>query len=360
MKIKYKEAQDKRINAKRPFWKEFLIIWGLVLVCCSTSVLLFNYQMIKNTNPWLMALIDSINVLIMGFFISIATRVIMYIGFTNPMSEIALAARKVAEGDFTVRVRPQRKDDKKDELEVLINDFNKMVEELATIEMLKGDFITNVSHEIKTPLAIIQSYASAMQNDELPEEKRKEYVVTILEASKKLSSLVTNVLRLNNIEKQEIIQKKSYSLDEQLRCCILAMEEKLEEKELQLDIDLDEVIVTTDEALMEIVWNNMLTNAIKFTEPGGKISVMLKKNNNKIIVTVSDTGCGMSKEICKHVFERFYQGDTSRAVEGNGLGLSLVKRVIDLIDGEIKVESECGKGTTFFVVLNRMEIELGI
>ena len=353
MKIKYKEEQDKRINARRPFWKEFLIIWVLVLTCCSIAVLLFNYQMITNTNPWLMALIDSVSVLIMGFFISIATRVVMYIGFTKPMGDIALAARKVSAGDFTVRLLPQRKDDKKDELELLINDFNKMVEELSTIEMLKGDFITNVSHEIKTPLAIIQSYASAMENDELPEGKRKEYVGTILEASKKLSSLVTNVLRLNKIDKQEIIQKNSYYLDEQLRCCILAMEEKLEDKELELDIDLDEVIVTTDEALMEVVWNNLITNAIKFTETGGKISVKLKKNNKKIIVTVSDTGCGMSKEICNHIFERFYQGDTSRAVEGNGLGLSLVKRVIDLIDGEIKVESELGKGTTFFVGLDR-------
>jgi signal transduction histidine kinase len=287
----------------------------------------------------------------MVFIVSLITRLISYISFEKPMLEIGQAARKVAAGDFNVRVHSQRKDDKKDELELLIDDFNKMVKELATIETLKSDFISNISHEIKTPLAIIQSYASALQKDELPKAEKKKYIETILEASQKLSSLVSNILRLNKLESQEIIQTEAYSLDEQLRCCILALEEKFEQKSIEFDADLEEITITSDESLMEIVWNNLLTNAIKFTESNGSVKVTLKKYNNKAIVSVSDTGCGMSEETCKKIFERFYQGDTSHSTEGNGLGLALVKRVIDLVEGEINVMSGEGKGTTFTVAL---------
>lgn len=352
MKIQYKEPKDKRINARRLFWKEYLVIWGVILVCCSGAVLLFNQQMINKTNPWMMVLIDSVYVFFVGLLVSLATRFIAYIGFKKPLLDIGQAARKVASGDFAVRVSSQRRDEKKDELEVLIDDFNKMVEELATIETLKSDFIANVSHEIKTPLAIIQSYAYALRKEELPKEEKQEYIETILEASQKLSTLVTNVLRLNKLEIQEIVQNETYSLDEQLRCCILALEDKFNEKNLELDIDLDEVVITTDASLLEIAWNNLLTNALKFTDEFGMIKVQVKKTGNKAIVSISDSGCGMSEEIRHRVFDRFYQGDTSHSAEGNGLGLSLVKRVVDLVDGEINVESELGKGTTFTIAIN--------
>jgi signal transduction histidine kinase len=355
------EPADKRINAKRSFWKEYLIIMAVILVASSGSVLMFNYQIQKNMNPWLMVLTDSSYVFFIGFIVSLITRFISYISFTKPMLEIGQAARKVASGDFTVRIHSQRKDDKKDELEVLIGDFNTMVEELSTIETLKTDFIANVSHEIKTPLAVIKSYATALRKEEIPKEEKQLYIDTILEASQKLSTLVTDVLRLNKLENQEIIQSEPYSLDEQLRCCILALEEKFDEKHLEIDPDLDEVIINSDEALLEIVWNNLLTNAIKFTEPGGTIKVSLKaaeqkvadrkEIGRKVVVSVSDSGSGMSEETCRRIFDRFYQGDTSHSSEGNGLGLSLVKRIVDLIHGEITVDSETGKGTTFTVML---------
>lgn len=351
MKIKYKEPADKRINAKRSFWKEFLVILSVVLVCGVGEILIFSRQMVDNTDPWIMALVGSSYVLFMVLIVSIITRLVSYMFFTKPVLEIGQAARKVASGDFTVRVHSQRKDDKKDELEVLIDDFNKMVEELATIETLKSDFIANISHEIKTPLAVIQSYASALRKDELPKEEKEAYIETILEASQKLSALVTNVLRLNKLESQEIIQSESYSLDEQLRCCILALEDKFNEKNIEFDADLDEVKITTDESLMEIVWNNLLTNAIKFTEPNGEVKVVLREADGKAIVSITDTGCGMSKETCLRIFDRFYQGDTSHFAEGNGLGLSLVKRVIDLVDGIINVVSNPEKGTTFTVTM---------
>lgn len=354
MKIQYKEPVDKRINAKRSFWKEYLIILSVVLICCTGSILIYNRQMNDHYNPVLIALTNSTYVLFVVLIVSLITRLIMNTTFSKPLLYIGQAARKVARGDFTVRVHSQRKDNKKDELEVLIEDFNKMVEELATIETLKSDFIANVSHEIKTPLAIIQSYAFALRKEELPLKEKQAYIKTIIEASQKLSQLVTNVLRLNKLESQEIIQSEVYSLDEQIRCCILALEDKFDEKNLELEVDLDEVTIQTDESLMEIVWNNLLNNAIKFTEPNGTVKIELKKYAKSIEVSICDTGCGMSEENCHRIFDRFYQGDTSHSAEGNGLGLSLVKRVIDLIDGDIEVESELGKGTKFIVTMKSL------
>ncbi|WP_373485305.1 HAMP domain-containing sensor histidine kinase [Acetobacterium malicum] len=351
MKFKYEDLEDKRINAKRPFWKEFLMIFGIVLICSAGEVLIFNQQMMDHASPWIMALVGMSYVLFVGLLVSLGTRYIMYTAFQKPVMEIGQAARKVAAGDFTVRVHSQRKDNKKDELEVLIDDFNKMVKELATIETLKTDFIANVSHEIKTPLAVIQSYASALKNEALSQQEKLEYSDTITDASKKLAALVTNVLKLNKLENQEIIQQSTFSLDEQLRCCMLALEDKFDEKKIEFDADLDEVTIITDESLLEIVWNNLLTNAIKFTKRGGLVKIELRKEDDQVIVKVSDSGCGMSEETCRRIFDRFYQGDTSHSEEGNGLGLALVKRVVDLIGGTIAVESEKDKGTTFTVEL---------
>nr|WP_312578462.1 HAMP domain-containing sensor histidine kinase [Sedimentibacter sp.] len=353
MKIKYEEPADKRINARHSFLKEYLIILSVMLVCCTGAILMFNHLIITNASSWLMVYSISSYVFFIVLVVSLVTRYIMNKGFSKPIIEIGKAARKVANGDFSVRISSLRKDNKKDEIEVLIEDFNKMVEELSTIETLKGDFIANISHEIKTPLALIQNYASALRKEGLSQEEKQEYIKTIIDASQRLSNLVTNVLKLNKIESQEIIQMETYFLDEQLRCSILALESKFDEKDIEIDVDLDEVIITTDESLMEIVWNNFLTNAIKFTEPHGAVKVKLKQNSKNIIVSVSDTGCGMKEETCKHIFDRFYQGDTSHSSEGNGLGLSLVKRVIDLVGGKVKIESEVGKGTTFTVILSR-------
>ncbi|SCP94868.1 HAMP domain-containing sensor histidine kinase [Anaerobium acetethylicum] len=349
MRILHREPEDQRITRKKSFLKEYLIVLSVMLVSCTGAVLMFNEFMIRNASPWVMALCISSYVLFMGFIVSLATRYIMHTGFIKPVSEIGRAARKVAGGDFTVRIRSKRRDGKKDEMEVLIDDFNKMVEEIATIETLKGDFIANVSHEIKTPLAIIQSYASALRKDELSRQEKDEYIQTIIDASKRLSGLVSNVLRLNKLDSQEIIEIERFSLDEQLRCCILALEEKFDEKMIELDAELDEVEIASDYSLLEIVWNNLLTNAIKFTEPGGMITVGLKQEGNLAIIKIKDTGCGMDENTARRVFDRFYQGDTSHSTEGNGLGLSLVKRVLDLVGGKISVVSEVGAGTTFTI-----------
>lgn len=351
MKIKYEEPKDKRVNAKHSFAQEYLVALSTVLLCCSGAVLIYGAYMKAEANPWSMVLGVGGYVAMVCLIVSGVVRWIKYIAYVKPMNKIGQAARKVTAGDFTIRIPSERKDGKKDEMELLIDDFNKMVEELATIETLKGDFISNVSHEIKTPLSVIQSYATVLQNGNISEEQRQEYLETILESTRKLSLLITNILRLNKLENQEIIQGETYSLDEQLRCCILALEEKFEEKSIEFDADLEEVFITTDESLLEIVWNNLLTNAIKFTEPGGSVMVKLKAEDGIAIVSVSDSGCGMDEETIGCIFDRFYQGDTSHSREGYGLGLALVKRIIDLVDCNITVESELGNGTTFMVTI---------
>jgi signal transduction histidine kinase len=277
---------------------------------------------------------------------------VRYYSWSRPMRRIGDAARKIALGDFSVRIEPLRKDGKKDFVEVMFDDFNIMAEELESIETLKSDFIANVSHEIKTPLSVIQGYAAALQNDTLSADERGEYAKTIVEASQKLSVLVSNILKLNKLENQEIIpESRPYDLSEQLRRCALAFEELWERKSITFTADLDESTISYDEAMLEMVWNNLLSNALKFTGTGGRILLTLKAQDGFAVIAMQDSGCGMDEETKKHIFDKFYQGDTSHSREGNGLGLALVKKVIEIQGGSIAVESVLGQGSTFTVCL---------
>lgn len=292
-------------------------------------------------------------VLLVALIMSIFTAVMRQYSLGRPMQRVSEAARHIAQGDFSIRLTPLRKDGKKDYIEVMFEDFNKMAEELGSIESLKDDFISNVSHEIKTPLSVIQNYTASLDDDSLTPEQRKEYHATIISATNKLSALVTNILKLNKLDNQEIILKtKPYDLSEQVRQCSLAFEDLWERKNISFSADIeDDVIINCDDSMLEIVWNNLMSNAVKFTEPGGNIAVKLKIEDGGALVYVTDTGCGMSADTGQHIFDKFYQGDTSRLQEGNGLGLALVKRVIDLSEGDITVHSRPGEGTTFRVRL---------
>ncbi|MBQ7348408.1 MAG: sensor histidine kinase, partial [Clostridia bacterium] len=219
-------------------------------------------------------------------------------------------------------------------------------------EILKTDFISNVSQELKTPLAIIQNYVMLIQQKDLDEETKDKYVKTVLQATKRLSDLVSNILKLNKLENQQLsTESETVRLDEMLANAVINYEELIEEKNLNIECDLDELEIFSCPSYLEIVWNNLISNAIKFTEKGGKISVSVKKHGEKAVVTVSDTGCGISPETGAHIFDKFYQGDTSHSQEGNGLGLALVKKVIDVLGGEISVKSELNKGSTFIISL---------
>ena len=275
-----------------------------------------------------------------------------------PMRQLAEATSKVAAGDFSVYVPTLHTADKLDYLDVMIMDFNKMVEELGSIETLKTDFISNVSHEMKTPIAIIKNYAELLQMGPMEEEQRKEYAKSIEGAASRLSSLISNILKLNKLENQRIMpEMENYDVCRQLCECILQFEDAWEEKEIELETDIEDMaLVRADDSLMELVWNNLISNAIKFTEPQGSVTVRQTSDENYIRIAVSDTGCGMSQESRKHIFDKFYQGDTSHSGEGNGLGLALVKRVLELMDGDIYVVSEEGKGSTFTVTLPAADV----
>jgi len=271
----------------------------------------------------------------------------------RPVKRILEGMNRIMSGDFKTKIPYFHGEQSGNEFDAIIKGMNDMAVELSSVETLRTDFVSNVSHELKTPLAVIQNYGTMLQSSELSEKERSEYAKAITEQTKRLSSLITNILKLNRLENQQIYpDKKEYNLTEQVCECLLGFEQMWEKKELEIDTDLDEdIIVYEDEELLSLVWNNLFSNAIKFSKRGGTIYVSVKKTDESIHVVVRDEGCGINPEEGKHIFERFYQGDTSHAAQGNGLGLALVKKVIDIVGGCIHVQSTLGEGTTFTVRL---------
>lgn len=298
-----------------------------------------------------------LNVLLLSFLCTVIDEVRRRIMVNRPVQKIVAAAEQMMKGDFSVRIPPLRSLDHDDGFSMIAECLNQMAEELAGIETLRSDFIANVSHELKTPLAVIQNYGTLLQSPDLTEGERLEYAKAVTEAARRLASLITNILKLNKLENQQIYPKTvTYNLSEQICECLLAFENVWEEKQLDIETEIEEeVLVTSDEELLSLVWNNLFSNAIKFTESGGKVSLSVQSQGEMVEVSVTDTGCGIPAEVGKHIFEKFYQGDTSHAQQGNGLGLALVKRVIDIVGGDISVSSEVGKGSTFMVRLRRAQ-----
>ena len=273
----------------------------------------------------------------------------------RPVKKITEAANKMVKGDFSVRIKPVAKFASDDSFNEIIECVNRMAEELSGVETLRTDFIANVSHEMKTPLSVMQNYGTLLQAPDLSDEQRMEYAKGITDASRRMADMMTNILKLSRLENQQIFpQAMNFDLGEQLCECLLQYENVWETAEIEIETDIaEDVKVTADAELLSLVWNNLFSNAFKFTESGGTVSVSLSSTEHHAIVKVQDTGCGMTAEVGAHIFEKFYQGDTSHATQGNGLGLALVKRVIDIMQGEISVESAVGVGTTFTVTLRR-------
>lgn len=353
---KEKKARDPRVNTKFISIKDYVLIFIVLMTVNSAHILIYHEVMATvggdGNNPIVYIVLGSY-IFFMTLLVCLLWVLFRHLTYNRPMKRLGAAARQIAAGDFGVRVQPMRRDGKKDYVEVMFDDFNTMAEELSTTETLKSDFIANVSHELKTPLSVIQSYASALQSSRLSDGERREYAHTIVTASQKLSTLVTNILQLNKLENQEIVSGAAvYDVCEQLRQCALTFEEQWERKGITFSAEIeDEALVCLDENMTEIVWNNLLSNAIKFTEAGGTVTLRQVRQNGYAVVTVGDTGCGMDADTGRHIFDKFYQGDTSHAQQGNGLGLALVKRVIDIAEGGITVDSEPGAGSTFTVRL---------
>ena len=266
--------------------------------------------------------------------------------FLKPIAVLQRGMNEVKEGNFNIRIDNVYEDETKD----LIDNFNLMVGELRKSETLKSDFISGVSHEFKTPLSSIQGYASLLQDDTLSIEDRQKYTKYIIDATQKLNKLVTNILKISKIDNQNIIiEPKVFSLDEQIRECILSMEQLWEEKNIELDINLDEIEIKTDKELLSNVWNNLIGNAIKYSNQNSKIEIKSIVNEKEIKISIKDYGVGIKKENIPYIFNKFYQGDLSHASEGYGLGLSLVKGILDLINAKIEVQSEENIGSEFIV-----------
>lgn len=277
------------------------------------------------------------------------------IAVERPVKKITEATGRMIEGDFTVRIEPIARLGSDDGFNEIIACINKMAEELSGVETLRTDFIANVSHEMRTPLSVMQNYATLLQAPDLPEEKRIEYARAITSASCRLADMMTNILKLNRLENQQIFSNPTtFDLGEQLCESLLQYEEVWERKNIDIETDIEDgVLVSSDEELLSLVWNNLFSNAFKFTEEGGRVSLSLTADEAYATVKVSDTGPGMSAEVGAHIFEKFYQGDTSHATRGNGLGLALVKRVVDIVEGDIEVESTVGVGSVFTVKIRR-------
>jgi len=266
----------------------------------------------------------------------------------KPLRQLTEGTRQIANGNFDVRVKVKGPR----ELEDLAISFNEMAKGLSNVEALREDFVSTISHEFKTPVASIQGFAKNLIKYNLSEEQRNEYLQIIVSESERLSRLSGNVLLLSKLESTErIIERQEYAVDEQLRRAILLLEPQIQKKQLKVEIALDEVTIVADEEIMNHLWINLLSNAIKFSPNDSTVKIKLESVDNAAVISIADQGMGMSEEVKARVFEKFYQSDVSRTTEGNGLGLSLVKRILELENGRISIESALAEGTCFTVTL---------
>ena len=327
-----------------------------VLIIVTIALIVYvGVNRVSDGDQAIISLVMLVTIVMLSLCYTVGNIIRKKITVDKPVDEILNVTKKIAAGDFSARVETLHTYDKYNDYDLIMENVNAMAAALEKSETVNTDFIANVSHELKTPLAIIQNHVERL-NIEKDENERKKCIDTVISATKRLSSLVTNMLKLNKLENQEIgLEFSKIALHDMLAESVLAFEGVYEKKNIELECDFDEVEICSEKSLLDTVWNNLLSNAVKFTDEGGKITVTLKKEGNGAVVSVKDTGCGISPEIGGKIFDKFYQGDTSHAVEGNGLGLALVKRVIDLIGGKITVKSQLNVGTTFTVTLKDKE-----
>ena len=258
------------------------------------------------------------------------------------------AIRKVAVGDYSTRIPMQ----KRGQMNPIYDDFNRMCGELESVKILRNDFINSYSHEFKTPIASINGFASLVLEKDIPEEEQKEYLKIIVDESARLSKLATNNILLSKLTSQNIVtDMEEYDLGEQLRECSVILSGKWLQKNMDFEVSLNKVMYSGNKEMMQHMWINLLDNAVKYTHEGGKVTVSVFEENGYAIVKIADNGEGMSEEIQKHIFNPYFQGDSSHSRQGLGLGLSIVKRIVELCRGTIEIESVINEGSVFTVKL---------
>ena len=338
----------------------FLIFFALIAFVVSCNLILFLHWVDLTAEEMNAAVpITFLNVMILTFLFSIIDEIRRTLMVRKPIARIQAGLDKIMAGNFNTQIPYIRGENSSNEFDAIIKGINELAVELSGVETLRTDFISNVSHELKTPLAVIQNYGTMLQGSALSEQQKTDYAKAITEQTRRLSGLITNILRLNRLENQQIFpERKPYNLSEQICECLLLFEQSWESKDIHIETELEEDIFIHENAeLLSLVWNNLFSNAIKFTDNGGTVGIKVKKEGLTAVVEVRDSGCGISPETGKHIFDKFYQGDTSHAVQGNGLGLALVKRVIDIVGGDIHVQSTLGEGSTFIVYLRENILE---
>ena len=340
--------QKKPVGARSDHLQVYFILFIFVLLALSIGAGALLTLLIE----WLTQTRFTLPTIVWMILLSIAMGLVLSLIFTRlfigPILRLSRAMQRVAQGDFSVRLEEPGFFG---EMRQTYENFNTMTKALSTIETLQSDFVSNVSHEFKTPITAIEGYAMLLQDAADPARQR-EYTEKILASTHRLGDLVNSILLLSKLENQSVpLQPVTYRLDEQLRGAMLLLEGKWTEKNLALDVELETVTYTGPEALLMHVWTNLIDNAIKFNPPGGVLQVGLHQEADAVTVTVADSGVGMTEEEMARIFERFYQADGSHQGEGNGLGLALVKRILEAVGGEIRVESTPGKGSCFTVKL---------
>lgn len=347
-----RRAEPKKFKPRLPFYAKTLqrkLTFYILLVLISVSLIIllvyFLLGLILPLSKMPVLLVRIIFIAMLSTISAIASSII-YNNVFRPLRKMIQATQQIAAGNYKVKL--EETSHPQSEMGMLQRSFNNMARELDGIEMFRNDFINNFSHEFKTPMVSIRGYAQQLQVGGLSKEEEREYIDIIAASSDRLTNMASNILLLSKLENQQIVTEKTeFYLDEQIRACLLVLEKQWDEKNIELDIDLDPIKYTFNEDILSHLWINLFGNAIKFTPDSGKISCTLRKDGEFAVVTVSDTGIGMDEDTQKHIFEKFYQGDSSHSGSGNGIGLTIVKRILTLCSGEISVDSRPGLGSTF-------------
>lgn len=327
----------------------YILFFITIAVNFTVSILI--YSLIQDKPKSFIALIMILCILISALICTVVDIIRRRLMIEKPVSDILEATERIARGEFDIQLVPKHIYSKYDAYDRIMDNINILASELGKNEVLKNDFISNVSHEIKTPLALIQNYAKALQDKQLKRAEEEKYIQVLIDASARLSHLVSNILKLNKLENQEVLPSmEKLELGEVLRECILSFEGAFEQKKLDLECDIEDMTLVSSKSYLEIIFNNLIANAIKFTE-SGKIEISLKREGKYAVVGISDTGCGISRETGQHIFDKFYQGDTAHTMSGNGLGLAIVKKIVELHQGSVRIANTGADGTTFEVVL---------